>query len=178
MVGLSGDDCSPQLVRTFVAGDNYAAYPELLSGTWFVNPADRAALRSPSGDFGTPCTQVIALAARDASSAAILCDAGEIFTTTDAAASWSEPVTVRGAVNLSSASNGYVVAAVGNPECVGVEIFGVDDTGGATPTGCFPLPVEPASLAGDIAVSQAGDTLWLWAGEKVIRSADGGSTWQ
>ena len=181
MIGQSAADCSTMFVRTYVAGDNYEEYPADLAGVWFVNPLNRAALHSPAGDFSAPCTTVLTLAARDANNAAVLCGDQTVFTTTDAAASWSPAMPVSGALNLAPSAAGYVVAAVGAPGCAGVEILSITEpvaTPQFTPTGCFPSDVAPASFSGNVALSEAAGTLWLWAGDSLSRSGDGGATWQ
>jgi hypothetical protein len=179
MIGQAAQDCSVQLVRTFVAGTNYEKYPAALAGSWYVNPLNRASLHSPAGDFAAPCKTVLALAHRDATSAAVLCDDQTIHTTTDAAATWSTPASILGALNLAPSAAGYVVAAVGAEKCAGVEVLSIPEpaAASATATGCLPTDAPPAALSGNVALSEAAGTLWLWAGDTMKRSTDGGVTW-
>ncbi len=65
MIGQSSKDCSPMLVRTYVAGDNYQEYPAALAGFWYVNPLNRAVVHGPAGDLAAPCTAVLSLAHRN-----------------------------------------------------------------------------------------------------------------
>jgi len=176
MVGLSADGCEPQFVETFVAGDNYVSYPEELASTWFTTPATPSNVHSPAGDFSTPCTTVVALAPRDADAAAVLCAGGDVFETTDAAASWSNSASVPGALTLAVTDNGYLAAVVGDPACKGVQLR--DLAAKDAKAGCYPLGAAPESLPGKVAVSAAGDTLWLWAGNALARSSDAGVTWE
>jgi hypothetical protein len=176
MVGLSADDCTPQFIKTFVAGSNYASYPEQLAGAWFVDPADRAGIHSPAGDSMAPCDAIIALAPSDAENAAILCSNNDIFTTTDAAATWSGPTVVPGALNLTSTGAGYVVVVVASADCAGLQLLALTEEG-TTVTGCYPMLVQANSLAGNVALSVADGTVWLWAGEALGHSTDGGATW-
>jgi hypothetical protein len=179
MVGQAASDCATSFIRTYVAGDNYERYPADLGGAWFVNPLDRAIVHSPAGDFPAPCANVMALAPIDGERAAALCDGQTLHVTTDAAAGWSPPVSVPGAMNLTESDAGYVIATVStDPACAGVQLLTLPVEGTApTPSGCFPTTAEPQSLAGNIAVSQVSGTMWLWAGDAFVRSADGGSTW-
>ncbi|TFB95882.1 hypothetical protein [Cryobacterium sp. HLT2-28] len=178
MVGLTKTDCAPQFVKSFVAGDNYSAYPDKLTGTWFVNPADRATVHAPDGDAKAPCTSVVTLAVRNDTSAAALCADGRLFATEDSAATWSSPVTVPGAVALNATDTGYLAAAVVRPDCAGVQLLTLSPALESTEAGCFKTAAQPASLAGNLAVSSAAGTIWLWAGDAFKRSADGGVTWE
>ncbi|TFC82987.1 hypothetical protein E3T23_03410 [Cryobacterium cheniae] len=178
-VGLSATDCAPEFVQTFVGGDTFKSYPEKLGGAWFVNPADRAVVHSPAGDAAAPCPAVIALAPRDANSAAVLCDEQTIFTTTNAAATWSSAVTVPGAVNLNMTQAGYIIVAVGLPECAGVQLVALPaESPTVTSAGCLLVDTPMEIMPGNVAVSEASGTLWLWAGNELKRSSDGGMAWQ
>lgn len=178
IVGLAQADCAPQFVKTFVAGDNYSSYPDQLADTWYVNPADRGTVHSPAGDFKTPCAAVIVLTPRDGAAAAVLCVDGQVFTTTDAAKTWSRPATVSGAVNIAVTQTGYLAAAVGRVGCAGVQIVALTSDLEAGMTGCYPTNVAANSLPGKVALSSAGGVIWLWAADNVARSSDGGSTWR
>ncbi|GAA1701699.1 hypothetical protein GCM10009792_22540 [Microcella alkalica] len=178
MVGAAADDCTPTLIRTYVAGDNYADYPAEVVSAWHVDPADRALVNAPGGAVEAPCAAVVAVAAASDVAAAVLCADGSVSTTTDAGAAWSTPVAVAGAQALAPTDGGFVVARLGGTACEGVGVAIVDAAGaGATDTGCLPVPRDPATLAGQVAVSDGGGTLWLWAGEAVVRSTDRGATW-
>lgn len=174
LVGLDQADCAPLFVKTFVGGANFRSYPDQLDGQWFVNPADRAVVHSPQGDQAAPCTSVLALAPRSGSEAVVLCAANELYVTTDAAASWSPAVTLLGAVNVAASDAGYVAAVAGSADCAGVQVVTLTPELAANVTGC--LPVE-GDLAGNVALSATGDTLWLWAGDTIARSTTAGAAW-
>ena len=199
-IGLD-DDCAPQFVKTFVAGDNYSSYPDELDDAWYVDPADRAAVHGPDGLASAPCDAVVALAASpaDADSAAVLCADSRIFATTNAAASWSAPLTVPGVLTLTATDRGYIALAAGDPAassadsgsvaCLGLSVVdvGVLDPAtdpaaetaalSASTTGCYATDEAPAELAANIAVASAEDTLWLWIGDLTLRSTDAGLSW-
>ena len=178
MVGLTESDCVPQFVKTFVGGDNYSSYPDKTDGTWYVDPADRATVHSPAGDTTAPCDAVVSLAVRDDKSAAALCGDGQLFATTDAAATWSEPTPARGVINLTATDSGYIVAAVGDAECAGVQLLAFAEALTISPTGCLVDASPPATLSGNVAMSAAAGTVWLWADETLARSDDLGVTWK
>lgn len=176
LVTLTAADCTPQRVSTFVAGDQWQEYPDRVSANWFVNPANRATVHSPAGDFPAPCPSVIALADRNDSTAAVLCADGTLFRTGDGAATWGPGVSLPGAANLTVSDDGYILAATNQAGCAGVQVFSTPEAPDATfsPNGCREAAVAP----GDVAVASAGGMLWLWAGDAVSRSDDGGATWQ
>ncbi|WP_104134883.1 hypothetical protein [Cryobacterium sp. Y62] len=194
-IGLD-EDCAPQFIKTFVAGDNYASYPDELVDTWYVDPADRAAVHGPDGLAAAPCDAVVALAAStaDADSAAVLCADARIFATTEAAASWSAPLTVPGVLTLTASDLGYIALAAGHPAasvaCLGLSVVNVSviDVSvidpaaepaalSASTTGCYATDEAPAELAANIAVASAENTLWLWIGDLTLRSTDAGQSW-
>ena len=176
LVTLDIADCAPQLVSTFVAGNQWRAYPERAAATWYADPVSPAIVHSPSGDAAAPCAAVATLAATDDSSAAVLCTDASVFTTTDAGATWSAPVPVAGAAALAATTSGYEVAVANPAGCVGVSLVTVSADGelDATARACLTATVNP----GETAVSVAEDgTLWLWAGDAFARSTDSGASW-
>jgi hypothetical protein len=179
LVGLGADDCAPQFARSFVSGEDYSLAPNLLAGQWYVDPSDRAAVHTPSGTVEAPCDSVVALAARTDTQAGVLCSDTRVFTTPDGGVTWSNSVTIRGAVNLAVTEMGYVIATVGLPECAGVQLIALSvEPPTATPTGCLPVDEPAETMQGNVAVTEAAGTLWVWAGESVARTSDQGTSWQ
>ena len=173
MVALSGTDCAPEFVQTYVGGDNWAVYPDRLAGSWFVNPANRASVHSPQGDRAAPCPSVVDLASRGDTSAAVLCSDHTVFRTTDAGSTWGPSVAVPGSVALASSSNGYAIAVTADPGCGSVAIASIDSSkSAATFNGCASIP-EPE--AGTIAIAEGSGALWLWAGQTLVRSTNAGA---
>lgn len=178
MVGLAGSNCSPQFVKTFVAGDTFEAYPDQLADVWFVDPADRATVHSPSGDVEAPCDSVIIVAVRDNASAAALCSEGRVFSTTDSGTTWSSPTTIAGLVNLSATDEGYIAAAFGASDCAGVQLRALSMDLTTNRLGCYPTTALPSALVGNVTLSDGDGTLWLWVGDMLVRSRDGGVNWE
>jgi hypothetical protein len=179
LVGLSADDCAPQFARSFVAGEDYSLAPNLLGDQWYVDPADRAVVHTPSGMMDAPCDSVVALAARTDTQAGVVCSDTRVFTTPDWGSTWSNSVTIRGAVNLAVTEMGYVIATVGLPECAGVQLIALSvEPPTATPTGCLPVDEPAETMQGNIAIAEAAGTFWVWAGDSVMQSIDQGTTWQ
>lgn len=175
-VGADRADCSVMLVRTFVAGDNYRSYPAELPASWFLERATPNVVHTPLGDRAAPCPEVVAMDARG-TRAAVLCASGEGFLSSDSAASWSPPVRVPGAVNVALSGRGFWLASVGADGCAGVRLTESGAAAGAAP-GCFPSAVPASALAGQIALSEADGMLWVWAGDDIRRSNNGGLVWQ
>jgi len=181
MIGQDAADCSTTLVRTFVAGDNYAEYPADLGENWFVNPLDRARLHSPAGDAAAPCADLSSLAPRSAAAAAALCSDGTVFSTSDGAATWNAVPGPRGIMSVTSDAEGYLYAQVGDDSCAGVRVGFFDETStgtGGAPGACIPNALTPAALAGNIALAEGDNAVWMWAGDVTVRSLDGGVTWE
>jgi hypothetical protein len=110
MIGQDADGCAPMLVRTFVAGTDYAEYPADLADAWYVAPLDRSVVHSPSGDYAAPCGAVVSLAVMTVDRAASLCSDSSIFTTTDGARTWIAAPASPGAMNIAASADGYTVA--------------------------------------------------------------------
>ena len=193
-VGFAQSDCSAQVVRTFVGGDNYSSLKDAADTAWYVDPANRAEVHGPNGLQPAPCDAVVALAPGSGDEAAVLCADANVFATTDAAATWSAPLAVPGALTLTATPDGYLALAAGaadaqpiagadtDTSCLGLSVIDLSaatDTGDltATTTGCYDTAEAPATLAGNVAVAVADDTLWLWIGDATVRSTDAGQTW-
>jgi hypothetical protein len=179
LVGLSADDCAPQFARSFVAGEDYSLAPNLLGDQWYLDPADRAVVHTPAGTTDAPCDSVVALASRTDTEAGVLCSDTRVFTTPDGGGTWSNSVTIRGAVNLAVTEMGYVIATVGLPECAGVQLIALSvEPPTAIPTGCLPVYEPAETMQGNVALTEAAGTLWVWAGDSLQRSTDQGTSWR
>lgn len=176
MVTLATPDCAPQLVGTFVAGAQWAVYPDRLAAQWYVNSADRATVHSPAGVFPAPCAIVIAVASRSDTVAGVLCAEGTLVRTIDGGASWGVATPLSGGVSLSASADGYILLAAGQPNCAGAQVSSTPEApdGAITPVGCGEAAFNP----GEAVIAGAGDTVWLWAGDTVSKSVDGGATWR
>jgi hypothetical protein len=174
-IGFDNQTCSPQFVRTFVAGDDFATYNDELDRSWYVTSA--GALHAPDGEVPAPCSAVLSLAPRADDAAAAFCSDGSIHVTTDRAATWITVPAIGSVVAVSSADTGFVAGLVGSSDCPGVKAAFLTDEGLVASSGCLVSDVAPGDLAGTVAIASTGNTIWMWAGDVVSRSLDGGQTW-
>lgn len=134
---------------------------------------DATAVHSPEGVQPGPCgADVVDLAPVSSTGAGLLCPDGRVLTTDDVAVSWDELAAVPGAVAVTDSGQGYLAAALGTQGCDGVQVVRAGPEA-PEPLGCAPPPDEP----GQVAISSAGDSVWVWAGDEVLVSGDGGRTW-
>ncbi|GAB3611535.1 hypothetical protein GCM10027414_36610 [Humibacter ginsengiterrae] len=174
-ITLDKQNCAVQYIRTYIAGANWATYNDQLAGSWYLDPSSPTTVHSPQGNVAAPCPTMVGLAVRDASSAAVLCADHTVYRTSNAGAAWGTPLTVPGAVAVTASASGYATAATGIEGCAGVSVSSLDaGTGAATTSGCF---ATAAPQPGAVAMASGGNTLWLWAGDALVRSGDGGASW-
>lgn len=178
MIGLSAEDCSPEFIKTFIAGDNYRSYPDQLEDAWYVDPANRSVLQTAGGEAAAPCADVVAFSARDNQSVAVLCVDQTIFVTSNSADTWSAALTISGAVNLAISETGYTIATVGKAECAGVQLSTLSAEGVITIAGCLDVDMPLSALSEVVCISEAEGSLWVWVGDIVKKSLDGGATWE
>jgi hypothetical protein len=176
LVTLAAEDCAPQLHATFVSGTAWKEYPERLSANWFIDPANRAQVQTPSGAVAAPCPSVISIAPRSDTAAAVLCATGSLFRTSEAGTSWGLGIELPGAMALGVAGKGYLVAAGGQAGCAGVQLLSTSEALDGLLTG---VSCRDATFsAGEVALAGSESEVWLWAGASLSRSSDGGVSWQ
>jgi len=176
VVGPAGPSCETAFAQTFTSGAAFGEYPDRLDASWYVARSDRAVVHAPFSENPAPCASVVDLAVVSDTQAAVLCSDRTVYRTTDAATSWDAGVTVEGAVAIAAASGTFYVASTGAAGCDGTQIAttssSADDV--MTPVGCSTATTDEP---GSVAVSAASGSVWLWAGDDVVVSTDGGVTW-
>ena len=174
VVGATAGTCEPVFAQTFTSGEAFRTYPDRLAASWYVAAAYPATVHSPSGAFAAPCAVVTSLAVTDDSRAAVLCADGQLRATADGAATWGAAVPAPGVVDLTASSTGYLLAGTGG-SCEGVAVSSWAATGGVlTDVGCAS---GAAPAAGQLAVAARAGSAWLWSGDDVLVSTDGGASW-
>lgn len=166
-------DCEPVYVATYSNGEAFESYPERTKTSWFVGPGRNRTIQTPGGTSKVPCLP-LSVAPRTDTEAAVLCSDETVVRTTDSGESWDEGVAVAGAVALDDTADGFVVASAGRKSCDGVYISTLQTSASkAQQLNCVSVDAE----ADEIAISGAGDSLWLWAGSTLAVSTDGGVSW-
>lgn len=176
VVGPSSPTCAPSFAQTFSGGAAYRDYPERLAASWYVARTAPGTVHSPSGDRPAPCASVVDLAVVSDTEAGVLCSDRRFFRTGDGASTWDAGSVVDGAVAITASSGSYVVATSGAADCNGTALVTPQAATGATATrvGCAPASSE---TPGSLALSAGAGSVWLWAGDDVLVSTDGGVTW-
>ncbi|MFD4422559.1 hypothetical protein ACFWN7_13805 [Agromyces sp. NPDC058484] len=177
LIGLASEDCAPSYERSFTDGADWQTAPDELSASWFVDPANRAAVHAPSGDRPAPCGAVVQLTVIDENSAALLCDDATVHATVDAGGTWLPPVAVPGAAAISAGADGYRVAVINQNGCVGAQVAGVTITDARLQADAAGVCLDATIAPGEAALAVGDDATWLWAGNALARSEDGGATW-
>jgi photosystem II stability/assembly factor-like uncharacterized protein len=177
LIGLDKADCSPTWIETTNGGVEWSAYPDRAASAWFVDPANRALVHTPTGPLAAPCDQVVGLASLDPVFAAVLCSDGALYRTTDGGVSWAAKQ-VDGAIAIGSGDGAYVVAtAADDPACIGVGITSVPESAEVPPSRVSSCVVTGNDSV-NVAISANDQAIWVWAGTTVLRSLDDGVTWQ
>jgi hypothetical protein len=148
-----------------------------VGGAWFRDPKNPTVVNGPGTSTSQPCgaRPVLDLAVVSPSTARVLCADGRVRSTTDTAASWTDSGQVAGAVTLAvrSASPAQMyVARLGAPDCAGVMVQRVDQTGA---TSCVETTVP--DKPGQISLSLVDGGGWLAVGDTTMRSTDDLVTW-
>lgn len=180
LLALDEVDCTA-ICEDFVGAAGYAQDRVQLGATWYVDPVDRSTVHTVSGNVVAACESVVRLAAvaREVKPADILRADQTVFRTTTSGQTWSQSVSVPAAVNLGVTTMGYVIATVGLPECAGVQLIALSDQAPSpSSTGCLQVATPSETLPGNVAVSDAAGTLWVWVGDEVKRSLDEGAAWE
>jgi len=175
--------CAPTFAFSRTSGDSWVADDGELAGSWYLAPQDRATIHGPRAEVPLPCATAVHLAGLDLSRAGLLCTDGGVWLTADGGASWAQAGTVSDAVAIAPTADGFLLAVLRPATCAGVGVFPVASDGAGTaeaglpdasPLGC--APIEGAA-PGQVAVAAAAANLWIWSGDAVLRSSDGGLTW-
>lgn len=177
VIALNRDDCNSAVAMvTFDGGTGWQGSAEVLGQTWRVDPANPAVIWDPVGaSLDAPCP-VMRLASAGTETAGLVCADGRIFATSDSGATWYDSTEMTDVDALSGSSEGFLAASIGVANCSGVQVSALDTSLGERANWCVEGAVSSPGLT---AISVGGDgSFWLWAGDQMFRSLDGGTTWQ
>jgi len=175
IVAMLASGCGAEYRMSYTAGEFWGAYPDEQPPFALVDPSSRSAVLTAAGPVASPCGEISELA-ETPGGLAVLCTSTEVVVGA-ADLSASTPVALAGqAVAIAPAGDGYVVAARRDPGCVaGLELSRIGADGSVAPSVCLGgFADESAAVT---LATAAGGALWLWAGERVGVSGDGGTSW-
>jgi hypothetical protein len=123
-----------------------------------------------------PCPAVD-VASHDERDVIVLCADQSIARSSDGGISWGQPLAAPGATAVTATAEHFAIATGHQDACTSLTLIGLsfdpaDPTG--TILGCVPL----AYLPGETAIDARGEAIWVWAGDRVAVSADGGASWR
>ena len=174
-VGLVSEACTPRLFTTIARADRW----EPAAGVeteWYVVPGDPSRVNSPGGIRATPCAVVVGVQTMSDESAGVLCDDHRFFRTQNGGASWDGGIVLRGARAFAESSDGYLVAAVAQPGCDGVQLQLVYPQAAPRDGAAAGCRITTADTT-EVSISVVGDTVWLWTGDEISVTVDRGATW-
>lgn len=163
----SGPDCELSGVRTFDSGASWERQEQVVTNSAMVDPTDSSVLVWGGEDIAGPCESMSKVAVTGGV-ASVVCDDGSLWSVSSDSTDWTE-LEVQGTIALAASDRRWV-AATESPECNGLGLVELDESSTEL------LACAPAEPDSDTALDMAGDTLWLWAGDEVLISSDGGST--
>lgn len=153
-----GDECEPQAIRTFTAGEFWEPYPDQLAAWTYIDPTDAGMIVTPDGSIEAPCAEPWGLRARGGV-VALICDGSAYVQDAD---EWA-PLVQGGAAALSVNAAGAIAIAHTADTCAGVAISRYED-GTTDEIDC----AEGADPQDSAALAFAGDALLLWSGDTVV----------
>ena len=165
-----GDDCTATARTSTDAGVTWAAGAPGAAGAGISTDGIVLA----SGTVQAPCADPIDAFQGDKTSV-VICDGQLEWRTGEAA--WVD-VPLGGVRSVGVDGGEYTLARVGAASCDGVQIetmsaSDVTPSSSTTPIGC----ADGADTDNTVTIDRAGQDVWLWDGETVRVSTEGGATW-
>ena len=176
-IGGEGDACSTRYTEYSADGEVVASTDNPIN-LWFSRPKDRDQVYGPGSNEATPCdgSHVVGVSSLTVSEALVICTDGSAMVTSDSGESWEEADQLPGTMAVGSGGGRYWIAGIA-AKCDGISVRSLASSKGELTPG--PSRCAPASkvTAGRVAIDVSDKTIWVWAGQKVRTSTDGGETW-
>ncbi|KQO62328.1 hypothetical protein [Curtobacterium sp. Leaf261] len=168
--GGVGASCTPTGIASFTSGRFWAAD----AGAAPATLTDQGIRFGDGTTADAPCTTPRQVVDGDDGTAVVCAD---VLAWRDGSGPWVM-VPMTGLRAVATSGTEYTVARVGQAGCDGIAIETLDAgsiTRSSTPTavGCAPA----TTTSGAVAVGQDGKSMWVWSGDQVLVSKDGGATW-
>lgn len=159
VIAATGDDCAPAALRTYTAGRAWESYPNVLAGSTYVDPADRARIVMAGSPVAAPCADVRSVRS-SRGVVGVVCDG--VAYVGGSTGQWTE-VTPE-AIALDAVSGTIVVAHSAAACSGGVAVTRYASAGAAAgELGC----VSDVDAATPAALSVLDDALVLWSGDAI-----------
>ena len=176
-VGGAGQACSTRYTA-YTTDGSVVATIDNPSNLWFPKPKDRDEIHGPANNKATPCAagHVVGMSSLTVSDALVICTDGSSMVTSDSGQSWEKAAKLPGTMAVGTGGGRYWIAGT-TAKCDGISIRSLAFSGGEmTPSRSRCAPT-PEVIAGEVALDVSENTIWLWAGQKVQTSSDGGQNW-
>jgi hypothetical protein len=177
VVGGTGKNCSARYASYSTDG-SMVAQTNNPQEVWFQDPADPNQVRGPDRAKATPCEDkdVVGIATLNPAEALIVCSNGAIMVTSDSGESWEQADKLAGAMAVGSGGGRYWVART-TKGCDGLSVTSLTLSEGELSRGPSGCSTSSDVTAEGVAIDVSKETIWLWAGDKVHTSTDGGQSW-
>jgi hypothetical protein len=178
-IGGAGDACSTR----YTAYTSEGAVSESTDNPinlWFSRPKDRDQIYGPGNNEAAPCdgSHVVGMSSLTVSDseALVICTDGLAMVTSDSGKTWEKADQLPGTMAVGSGGGRYWVAGT-TAKCDGISVRSLEFSEGELTRG--PSSCAPASKVtpGGVAIDFSDKAIWVWAGQKVRTSTDGGQTW-
>ncbi|MGV8881633.1 MAG: hypothetical protein ACOH19_05730 [Rhodoglobus sp.] len=169
LAARTGADCEVGSFASFTAGEFWGSYPENLPEFVYL---DRA-VTVGGQQVASPCEPVTEVQQLGESVAAVCAD-GLSELSADSGA-WTT-LNVPGLLASTPSDDGYTLAVWGAESCPGVSIQeAIAPLSATAPTvlGCVGSEIAPS----EVTLAQFENSVWLWSGDRLHVSSDGGATW-
>jgi hypothetical protein len=178
VIGGTGKDCSAYYIH-YSADGSIAEQTGAPQGHWYADPTDPDEIQGPGPAKRRPCKgqHVLGLGSLSMSRALLICTDGSVMVTTNSGKSWKKADKFVGTIAVGS-GGGRVWTAGKGKKCDGIAVrsFSLTSAGKLSHSSrCAPdIQLSP----GRTAIDASGGAIWLWAGNEVQVSTDGGRTWK
>jgi hypothetical protein len=178
VLGGAGKHCSIRYIALSTDGA-IAEQTDKPQGLWSRDPKDPDRIQGPGSDTATPCKgqHVLGLASLSKTEALLVCTRGSAMVTSDSGKSWNGADELAGTVAVGAGGGHFWLAGKGE-NCDGIALRSFSLTGERLSSGRTLCIANLPLTAGRIAIDVSGDSIWLWAGDKVQVSPDAGRTWR
>jgi hypothetical protein len=177
-VGGAGKGCPVRYISYSTAGE-IAAQTAKPQGIWFRNPKEPDEIYGPRSARATPCKpqDVVGLASMSTTEGLVVCTDGSVMVSSNSGRSWRKAGELVGTMAVGAGNGRFLVAGEGM-NCDGIAVRSVSLDAGKLSGSGSRCAADLELTPGKIAIDGSGNSIWLWAGNKLQVSADGGRTWK